>query len=685
MAPPPDFAAISRPRTAALDTSFTVRPPAGQARAEAAAASTVRYADETRPGLVDRAKSLFDRARQSLVTTFRPEARHAAADSFQDLVQHAPSLRTQPGRLEALFSRHSAPRAEAAAPPPGQGGVERLLQTKNFQDIKQNAFDDKAFVFNKGVASEPEQMRLMKATIESADKFAAVTTYGIKPIDAKGVVTNTMHAVLAGLAQKQDDPDFNFVFLYNKSVGIQNKATGGKRTQVSLNEDNKKQDHWPQVIQGYNKQVLGEYNKAVKKGAIEGLELKTVADLGRLPKAQLQGLAQAGHISGLPITDLKAKVYLVAASPFIAGSHHNKFAINDSGFAATLGASIGNTSKPSWFDSGAVTLSQKLASSQRDYLVNTLLPEGKHIGLLTAEGGEVGVDAATSRSDVKAMRATMSETIQGIEIKPPFAGDDPTQLNAELASGLRSSGFLKPNEAVEGASSQVAWVQNTGSTIEPTNAKPIKQALEHLFKEAKPGDTLLLRNNAFNGTAQKMVAEAIGRGVNVQILAPTKTKVHEAAGLFKDIQSLKNKVDALPASQGAGKLEIHVFNPNQTLRDAHEFDPGGRPVNDHAKVYALKRLDPAEPSLLLTGSHNLDGQSFKRSHENMMFMQSTNTQLTASLFDEFWDATPEMDKKDIDLLVTEFKKPLTTSQSQWAEQLQHKDELLSKLGLSAGR
>ena len=91
MAPPPDFAAISRPRTAALDTSFTVRPPAGQARAEAAAASTVRYADETRPGLVDRAKSLFDRARQSLVTTFRPEARHAAADSFQDLVQHAPS------------------------------------------------------------------------------------------------------------------------------------------------------------------------------------------------------------------------------------------------------------------------------------------------------------------------------------------------------------------------------------------------------------------------------------------------------------------------------------------------------------------------------------------------------------------------------------------------------------------
>ena len=181
--------------------------------------------------------------------------------------------------------------------------------------------------------------------------------------------------------------------------------------------------------------------------------------------------------------------------------------------------------------------------------------------------------------------------------------------------------------------------------------------------------------------AQTLVADAIKRGVNVKILAPTRTKVHDAALLFKDIQALKNKVDALPQNGSAGKLEVHVFNPSQTLRDAHEFDPGGRPVNDHAKVYALKRQDPAQPSLLLTGTHNLDGQSFKRSHENVMFMESTDTHLTESLFDDFWTNTPEMTKQDIDLLVTDFKKPRSLPKAQWAEQLQGKEALLQKIGL----
>jgi hypothetical protein len=483
--------------------------------------------------------------------------------------------------------------------------------------------------------------------------------------------------VLAGLAQKQDDPDFSFVFLYNKSAGIQNKKTGGKRTQVSINPDNHKQQHWPQVLDAYNKQIVGEYNKAVKKGAVPGPEVDSAKDLGRLPKDALQSLVKSGHLSGLPLIELKAKVYMVAASPGIAGTHHNKFAINDSGFAATLGASIGNTSKPSWFDSGAVTLSQKLASSQRDYLLDTLIPEGKHIGLLTCENGEAGIDAGVKSDKVKAFRQQIDASFRGVEIKDPFSNKDDHQLNDKLQSGLRSSGFLKADEAVQGHHAKVAWIQNRGTNLEPMHAKPIKEALQHLFKEAKPGDTLLLRNNAFESTAQKLVKEALERGVNVKILAPTKTKVHDAAKLFKDIQ----KIASQPAKSGAGKLEIHVFNPSQAQRDAHEFDPGGRPVNDHAKVYALQRKDPSEPTILMTGTHNLDGQSVKRSHENMMFMESQDKHLTESLFDEFWDSTPEMSKADIDLLVTEFHKPRGVPKADWAEQIQGKQALLEKMGL----
>jgi len=644
--------------------------------------AAIRYSDASRPERLHTASALFELAKQSLAVVFSRQRRETAVENIRTLVQQTPVLKHNLEKLDNLLSRHNGLRSNATATSnPTNSSVERLLEAKPFQNVKANAYDENAFVFNKGVSSEPEQIRLMKATIESADKFAAVTTYGIKPIERGGKVTTTMHGVLAGLAQKQSDAEFNFVFLYNKSVGIQNKVTGGKRTQVSLNPDNHKQQHWPQVLNAYNKQIVDEYNKAVKAGAVTGSSVKNVAELGQRSKEDLQAMVKGGHISGLPITDLKAKVYMVAATPGIGGSHHNKFAINDSGFAATLGASIGNTSKPSWFDSGAVSLSQKLASSQRDYLLDTMMPQGKHIGLLTMEVGQAGIEVALKSRQTKSLREEMDTAIRGIEIKDPFKNSAEHQLSDALDSGLRSSGFLKSDESVQGHQAKIAWIQNKGSNLEPREAKPIKQAMEHLFKEAKPGDTLLLRNNAFNSTAQKWVTEAISRGVNVQILAPTKTKVHDAALLFKDIQSVKNKVDALPANSKAGKLEIHVFNPTQTLRDAHDFDPGGRPVNDHAKVYALKRQDPTEPSLLLTGTHNLDGQSFKRSHENVMFMESTDTHLTDSLFDEFWNNTPEVTKQDIDLLVTEFKKPLTMPQAQWAEQLQQKDALLQKIGL----
>jgi len=679
-------APINRSQTDALNQSSQISHDSANGADAQPSLTNTRYADTSRPGLVQSAKILLQIAHESFKVALGSEHRNASLERVAGLVKQVPQLTENLEKLSSLFSRISTPNRTQAqvisptfsAQPPGS--VEKLLQKPSFQDVKANAFDENAFVFNKGVASEPEQMRLMRATIESADKFAAVTTYGIKPIDRNGKVTNTMHSVLAGVAQRQHDPEFNFVFLYNKSVGLQNIVTGGKRTQVSLNPESTKQQQWPEVLDAYNKQALDEYNTAIDQGIVQGEKLNTPADFARVSADELKSLVKDGHLSGLPITDLKAKVYVVAADPGIGGSHHNKFAINDSGFAATLGASIGNTSKPSWFDSGAITLSQKLASSQRDFLLNTLLPQGKHIGQLKVDQGVSDVAAATQTNEAKTLRQSLQSTIGEIAIKDPFEGGNHA-LNEKLDAGLRSSGLLKPDEALSGHQAKVAWIQNTGSTLEPHEAKPIKQALEHLFKEAKPGDTLLLRNNAFNGTAQTLALDAIKRGVNVKILAPTRTKAHDAALLFKDIQALKNKVDVLPQNGSAGKLEVHVFNPSLTLRDAHEFDPGGRPVNDHAKVYALKRQDPSQPSLLLTGTHNLDGQSFKRSHENVMFMESTDTHLTDSLFDEFWDNTPEMTKQDIDLLVTDFKKPRSLPKAQWAEQLQGKEALLKKIGL----
>jgi hypothetical protein len=611
------------------------------------------------------------------------------ASQLANLIEQSPLVSQNKGSIESLFNKINSqlgltsPLLSQSSP---LGSIDKLLQKPKFENIKKSALDESAFVFNKGVASEPEQVRLVKASIESADKFAAVTTYGIKPIERNGKLTNTMHAVIAGVAQKQSDPEFNFVFLYNKSEFIQNKVTGGKRTQVSLNEASTKQQQWGQVLDAYNKQAVDEYNQAIDKGIITGNKIASSEEFSKIPQEQLQNLVQAGHLTGLPITDLKAKVFVVAADPHIAGSHHNKFCINDSGFAATLGASIGNTSKPSWFDSGAVTLSKKLASSQRDYLLHNLLPEAKHIGQLTYSGGQAGVIAALTHQETSAVRNSLEGSIGTLEIKEPFASADGKTLNGNLERGLKHSGFLKADEPLLGHAAKVAWIQNTGSILEPIGSKPIAQALEHLFKEAKSGDTILLRNNAFNERSQALALEALKKGVNVKLLAPTRTKAIDAGALFNDIQHLTKKVDALRNQEGLGKFEVHVFNPNTTIKQAHDFDPGGRPVNDHAKVYALQRKDPGTPSLLLTGTHNLDGQSFKRSHENMMLMESTDTHLTSSLFDEFWQNTPEVSRDDINGIVENFHKPALARKKPFEARIEHStnpqsEALLKKIGL----
>jgi hypothetical protein len=330
---------LDRVRSNSLDTQPSSNEASVRARSQSEPIQSTRYADTSRPGLIQSAKVLLQIGLESLKFATNPTARSAALERLADLSKQAPQLSQNIEQLRSLFTRVDRPidptYVSVVSPSFSSdvpSSVDRLLQKPAFEEVKKNAYDDHAFVLNKGVASEPEQMRLMKATIESADKFAAVTTYGIKPIERNGKVTNTMHSVLAGLAQKQHDPEFNFVFLYNKSVGLQNLVTGGKRTQISLNPENTKQQQWPEVLDAYNKQAVDEYNAAVDQDLIYGEKIKSPEDFARFSKEDLQNLVRSGHLSGLPITDLKAKVYVVAADPGIGGSHHNKFAINDSGF-----------------------------------------------------------------------------------------------------------------------------------------------------------------------------------------------------------------------------------------------------------------------------------------------------------------------------------------------------------------
>jgi hypothetical protein len=78
----------------------------------------------------------------------------------------------------------------------------------------------------------------------------------------------------------------------------------------------------------------------------------------------------------LRIGRVQCGIYFVAAKARgAAGSHHNKFCINDRGVAATLGASIANQTKDSWMDGGCIAVSAPLAASQRDYFLDVLMGE----------------------------------------------------------------------------------------------------------------------------------------------------------------------------------------------------------------------------------------------------------------------------------------------------------------------
>ena len=123
-------------------------------------------------------------------------------------------------------------------------------------------YDENAIVLSHSIGSEHEQKSLIKATIESADKFAIITSYGIRPIAGKreGQISDTMFAILESLAKRQNDKDFSFVFFYNKSLAVQNFILKRKCTEISMNdaENAKGTPSWPQVVNAYNAQQTNE-------------------------------------------------------------------------------------------------------------------------------------------------------------------------------------------------------------------------------------------------------------------------------------------------------------------------------------------------------------------------------------------------------------------------------------------
>lgn len=526
-------------------------------------------------------------------------------------------------------------------------------------DVKEEAFDDNAFLLSPGIGSETEQRRMVRATIQSADKFAVITTYGIKPVGPDGKVTNTTRPILTALAERQHDQNFTFCLFYNKSAPLQNMVAG-KRTKVSVDPAATDQTNWMDVVDAYNDELVEAFNEAVDEGKLsEAKKVKSAMELAR--SDHLEKAVQRGFLAGKPLVDVECNIYLIEGAPRGGGSHHNKFSINDSGLAATFGASIGNRNKPSWFDCGVVALSKRLVQSQREFFLNKLLPLGEHLGKLEVKQGQASVESALNSRDAQSMSERITDAMENVEIQEPFLDRDGCRVNDQLNRGLVAS-RLTPLEGnsrarIDGSMGKVGWVKNLGSTFAP-RTKPLGKAMENMFQQARRGDTLCVRNRFFGEKAQRLALNALRRGVNLQLLGPLEhDKLSEKKYYLKQIQKLMKAVAKDQDKRQRldwGTFEFRAFDPNDRVRQKHDFDDEGFAVTDHAKVYAWKRSNQSG-SYLMTGTYNLDGQSQKRSHENMMVIQSSSGDLTESLFDDFWDCSSRVTLENVNSALKEIR------------------------------
>lgn len=456
--------------------------------------------------------------------------------------------------------------------------------------------DDNALILNTVPCSEDLQKKLIRMTIGSAERFAILTSFSVNPAKdhEPGNVSGTTFAMLESLARRQDDRDFNFVLLYNDNKLQRNAVLAAVVGQnVTANMSLKSTSRvpgtitWPAVVEAYNRQQRDER---------------------------------------LRIGNVQCGIYFVAAkAKGVAGSHHNKFCINDRGVAATLGASIANKTKDGWMDGGCIAVSTALAASQRDYFLDVLMGDHTvHCAQLRMDGD---VPSMTPLRDTAPIQA-----LAGIDVLSPLdiEGPDKASTADHFNRVLDSAGI-----PLEGARHKVLWIQkpsngyrNMFSERRGIDGNPIGRAIATIFRSAVAGETIDIANKKIGCEGFSLITDALSRGCNVNVLVDrsARTWVEYAARRFY----------ADRADRSLGRLTVKHYAPNEQLARRLNINLQHEQVL-HAKNYVLTRRDGS--CVVMTGSYNLDGQSHFRSNENLMLFETADANLRKTLFDDLYEGS----------------------------------------------
>ncbi|MCL9783619.1 phospholipase D family protein [Vibrio sp. S4M6] len=493
-----------------------------------------------------------------------------------------------------------------------------------------------ALVFNQTIGSEPEQCYLAHDCIMLADRLAIITTYGIKPLGnekIEGRVSNTMFAILRAIGERQNDRNFNFYFLYN-APSIQ-RVVVGKKTTISTRENHDSDEYsWDDVINTYNNQIEDDnFDKSLFESA---------------RKIRIDGI--------------RCRVNFIAASPSVLGTHHNKYCINDNCFSSTLGASLGNKSKPHWYDSGLAFISYELTRYMIEYFEKYQLSTASYITRISHRGTLVPEDIDTS---ARILRGIYKRNLNYSRDLSHFPNKHRCLLFIPEARSLHYQSLM--------------WINNIGRNFSSFRSKqPIRIAFEEMFDQAQQGDTIFLRNGSWGDIIIDLIKKALSKGCRVNLLMPFYNGDHRnMSNRFRYLYNFVKDVHFLPGA----RFELRFLCPDKTINDFHrvthnsENDIGllENGFVDHAKVYGLKSSRLGREDFLMTGTHNLDGQSFLRSHENMILVESSNiSSLYESLFNSFWNKAERFNLYDLKNLNSALSWNVFSQSSGWTSRLPSK-------------
>ncbi|AKF45253.1 phospholipase D-like domain-containing protein [Pseudomonas fragariae (ex Marin et al. 2024)] len=476
-------------------------------------------------------------------------------------------------------------------------------------DSSDCSFDPVARISDHDILTEAEQCQVVRSAFASADKVCVVTSYGIKPLGApkSDALSPTIASVLQGFASKQHDKDFTGVFFYQKSDAIQNYYTEDKRTNISIKEND-----WAKVV------TL--FNAAVERGELEGPKLENI----------------------------QANLFFLAGEPKgFAGSHHDKFIVNDNGLCVTMGASLGNIAKPNWMDSGCVTLSNSLASEQlTNFLDNQSETAIKgslfnkrenHCAKLDNLEGRVVQRAAIESRDIYSA------------LMPIVVENAGKKLNAiNTTNGTAQEQFFKDIFNAQGfdlghsKKKSIAWIKNKGSNDTSGGfERPIGKALKTMLTNVAPGEKVCIRNGSsrrFDEGVCKLLANAAQKGAKLQILTSLADGFNQINYLREQI--LKNLKGSEADKQSAlANIDVRIFNRESHLVDIGEqrgwpsrFEDKG--FKDHGKLFGVLKADGNAE--VMTGTYNLDSQSVRRSFENMQVIDDKDGSFLHAGFSQYF-------------------------------------------------